>query len=227
MFHVEHKFAEVPAVAAEVFKDRLPLAIEYWRSLESEGQKRGMIGPREVPKLWNRHLLNCAVVQELIPDGAIVVDIGSGAGLPGIPLAIARPDITVIMVETMLRRTTYLTEFAEQTGLNVRIVRGRAEDKAVRADVGVCDVVTSRAVAALPLLMDLSMPFLHPGGMMLALKGSTAADEIAAAQQSARRNGARDLEVLECGAALLEETTTVVRAIRDANASVRSKRTRG
>lgn len=212
---MEHIDGAVPDAAKRLFGDRLELAVAYWESLVSEGQKRGMIGPREVPKLWSRHILNCAVLQELIPHGATVVDIGSGAGLPGIPVAIARPDLNVILVESMLRRTTYLQEFAESTGIDVRVLRGRAEDRAVVDAVGSADVVTSRAVAALPALLGLSMPLLRHDGLMLALKGSTAAEEIEAAADAARKCGAADLMVRECGVGIVDEPTIVVQARRD------------
>ncbi|WP_018160012.1 16S rRNA (guanine(527)-N(7))-methyltransferase RsmG [Smaragdicoccus niigatensis] len=212
MFHVEQRTAEVPEAAVRLFGDRLDLAVAYWESLVSEGQKRGLIGPREVPKLWERHILNCGVLQELVPEGAVVADIGSGAGLPGIPLAIARPDVKVILIESMLRRTTYLSEFIASVDLDIRVVRGRAEDRAVVAEVGQCDVVTSRAVAALPLLMSLSMPLLRPGGLMLALKGSTAAQEIVDSAREARKYGAVDLAVRECGAGFVDELTVVIEA---------------
>lgn len=109
--------------------------------------ERGLIGPREVDRLWDRHLLNSAVVGERIPKGATVVDVGSGAGLPGIPLAIARPDLELTLVEPMARRVEWLTEVIEELELDVRVTRGRAEERAVRAEIGTVDVVTARAVA--------------------------------------------------------------------------------
>lgn len=156
MFHVERDLGgttavpaelEPPASAATVFGDRLDLARRYCTALATAGVERGLIGPREVPRLWDRHLLNCAVLGELIAEGASVVDIGSGAGLPGIPLAIARPDLRITLVEPLLRRTVFLSEFIESVGLDVTVVRGRAEQSGVMKEAGGADVVTSRAVA--------------------------------------------------------------------------------
>ncbi len=131
MFHVEQHEAELSAVAQRVFGDRTELAERYHHSLSTAGVERGLIGPREVPRLWERHILNCAVVGELIQEGETVVDVGSGAGLPGVPLALARPDLQVTLVEPLLRRTVYLAEFVESHGIeNILVVRGRAEQRA-------------------------------------------------------------------------------------------------
>jgi 16S rRNA (guanine527-N7)-methyltransferase len=182
MFHVEHETQPdsswIDGALVRVFGDRVELAQRYHASLSTDGVERGLIGPREVPRLWERHLLNCAVVGELIPDGASVVDVGSGAGLPGIPLAIARPDLTIFLVEPLLRRTVYLAEIVEALGLSVTVVRGRAEQPGVIKEAGGCDVVTSRAVAPLEKLARWSLPLVHERGVMLALKGSTAQEEI-------------------------------------------------
>ena len=138
----------------------------------------GLLGPREVDRLWDRHLLNCAAVAELVESGERVADIGSGAGLPGLPLAIAKPGLRVVLVESLLRRTEFLRMVVAELGLDVEVVRGRAEDAAVREAAGGCDVVVSRAVASLDKLTRWSLPLLRPGGRMLAIKGERASDEI-------------------------------------------------
>ncbi|MGB3771596.1 MAG: 16S rRNA (guanine(527)-N(7))-methyltransferase RsmG [Rhodococcus sp. (in: high G+C Gram-positive bacteria)] len=218
MFHVEHGDGSadswVDDAVVRVFGSRADLATEYHASLSGDGVERGLIGPREVPRLWERHLLNCAVVGELIPEGATVVDVGSGAGLPGIPLAIARPDLTVVLVEPLLRRTVYLAEVVERLGLDVTVVRGRAEQPGVIKEAGGGDVVTSRAVAPLEKLARWSLPLVHEGGVMLALKGSTAQDEIDRDKASLSRIGATNIEVLRCGHDVVPSPTIVVRAER-------------
>ena len=140
--------------------------------------ERGLLGPREVDRIWDRHLLNCAAVAELLEPGERVVDIGSGAGLPGIPLAIARPDLDVVLLEPLLRRSEFLSEVVDQLGLAVEVVRGRAEEPGVRERFGEGDAAVSRAVASLDKLAKWSMPLLRPGGRMLALKGERARDEV-------------------------------------------------
>jgi 16S rRNA (guanine527-N7)-methyltransferase len=174
--------AAVPAAARAVFGPAVDAAAEYARLLASEGTVRGLIGPREVPRLWDRHLLNSAAIAALVPAGARVVDVGSGAGLPGIPLALARPDLTVTLLEPLARRVAFLTECVERLGLErVTVVRGRAEEGPVRRELGGADAVTARAVAPLDKLAGWCLPLLRPGGVLLAMKGSTAAEELAAA----------------------------------------------
>ncbi|WP_420750956.1 16S rRNA (guanine(527)-N(7))-methyltransferase RsmG [Rhodococcus sp. O3] len=225
MFHVEHDEERVLEVAHQVFGERFALAQEYHRSLSTDGVERGLIGPREVPRLWDRHLLNCAVVGELIEKDESVVDVGSGAGLPGIPLAIARPDLHITLVEPLLRRSVYLAEFVETHGLeNVLVVRGRAEQPGVLQEAGGADVVTSRAVAPLAKLAKWSLPLIRVGGRMLALKGSSAAEEIERDREELERLGAGGLEVLECGVGLLEVPTIVVKAERMARPARRRKK---
>ncbi|MCX4096520.1 16S rRNA (guanine(527)-N(7))-methyltransferase RsmG [Nocardia sp. alder85J] len=202
--------SEPPVVAGRVFGDRLPLAERYWAMLSTAGVERGLIGPREVPRLWDRHILNCAVLGELIPDGASVVDIGSGAGLPGIPLALARPDLRITLVEPLLRRTVFLTEFIEAAGLAVTVVRGRAEEPAVLTAAGAADIVTSRAVAPLGKLARWSLPLVRDHGRMLALKGSSAAEEIERDRAELTRLGGGAAAVLECGAGIVDPPTVVV-----------------
>jgi 16S rRNA (guanine527-N7)-methyltransferase len=172
----------VPAEAGAVFGSAVGAAAEYARLLATEGTVRGLIGPREVPRLWDRHLLNSAAIAPLVPAGARVVDVGSGAGLPGIPLALARPDVTVTLLEPLARRVAFLTECVDRLGLErVMVVRGRAEEGPVRRELGGADVVTARAVAPLDKLAGWCLPLLRPGGRLLAMKGSTAAEELAAA----------------------------------------------
>ena len=200
--------------ARAVFGDRYEIAERYYQSLATDGVERGLIGPREVPRLWERHLLNCAVIGELIAEGESVVDVGSGAGLPGIPLAIARPDLKVTLVEPLLRRSVYLAEFIESNGLDVLVVRGRAEESGVVKEAGGADVVTSRAVAPLEKLARWSLPLIHEHGRMLALKGSSASEEIERDRTALTKLGAGKLEILECGAKILRTPTVVVMAER-------------
>lgn len=207
--HVSRETPPAPPVAQGVFSHALPAAEAYAHRLATDGVVRGLIGPREAPRLWERHLLNCAVVAEAVPQGARVCDIGSGAGLPGIPMALARPDLHVTLVEPLLRRTTFLEEVVAELGLtNVEVVRGRAEEL---HGVRTFDVVTSRAVAPLPKLLRWSVPLVRPGGTMLAMKGSSAAEEVAAARKDLRRLGAGAVEVLEVGAGVVSPATVLVR----------------
>lgn len=195
--------------AQKVFGDRLPLAQRYVEHLATSGIERGLIGPREVPRLWERHVLNCAVVQELIEEGAKVADVGSGAGLPGLCLAIARPDLTLTLIEPLERRVIWLTEIVEDLGLeNVDIMRSRAEQAVGYVEA---DYVTARAVSALVGLLDITLPILRGTGQLLALKGRTAAEEITKAKKKLNKYGARETEILLAGENLLEEPTTVVR----------------
>ena len=217
MFHVElvDEQWDVVGAVARVFGERAGLAEAYHASLASDGVVRGLIGPREVPRLWVRHVLNCGVLGELVGAGEHVVDVGSGAGLPGIPLAIARPDVRVTLVEPLLRRSVYLQEVVDSLGLdNVTVVRGRAEDSGVVKEAGGADVVTSRAVAPLEKLARWSLPLVRVGGRMLALKGSSAAEEVSRDRASLARLGAGKLEVVECGGDVLPVPTIVVRVER-------------
>nr|WP_040766712.1 16S rRNA (guanine(527)-N(7))-methyltransferase RsmG [Tsukamurella sp. 1534] len=216
-----------PEVAARVFGDRVPLAEEYARVLATDGVVRGLIGPREVPRLWERHLLNCAVLGELLDAGETMADVGSGAGLPGIPVAIARPDVEVILVEPLLRRAVFLEEFCSPRLPNIRVVRGRAEERAVVEAVGGADVVTSRAVSGFPKLAPWSAPLLRDGGRLLALKGSRAAEEIEEHGAVLAKAGLRNPEIVQCGVGIVDPATTVVRATRHKPvAKVKAKRRR-
>ena len=189
--------AEIPGgdaddAAREVFGDRFDLAVGYARLLAGDGVAHGHLGPREVPRLWSRHLVNCALVADLLPPGASVVDVGSGAGLPAIPLAIRRPDLTVTAVEPMLRRVVFLEHVVSALGLpNARVVRGRAEDATVSAQLGRAPWVTARAVAPLDRLVRWCLPLLGPGGRLLALKGRSASTEVHAAEREIVRCGGR------------------------------------
>jgi len=215
MFHVKHvDVAAAPAEAARIFGPGLGVARRYAEVLAGDGVERGLIGPREVDRIWDRHLLNCAAVAELLEPGERVVDIGSGAGLPGLPLAIARPDLRVILVEPMLRRSEFLFEVVAGLGLDVEVVRGRAEEGSVRARVGPTDTVASRAVAALDKLTAWSLPLLRPGGRMLALKGERAAAEVREHRRVMASLGAVDVKVVRCGVKYLTPPATVVVARR-------------
>lgn len=206
---VSRETAPVPAAAREVFAERTELAAAYVALLATDGVTRGLIGPREAPRLWDRHLLNCAVLTELLVDNSDVCDIGSGAGLPGLVLAIRRPDLQVTVVEPLMRRSTFLTEVVDQLALtNVEVLRARAEELHGRRDFS---VVTSRAVAPLPRLLDWCMPLVRQGGEMLAMKGSSAADEVATASAAVRRWSTRPVAVLSLGRDVIDPQATVVR----------------
>ena len=199
----------VPATAQEVFGARLPVAERYVEWLADAGTVRGLIGPREVPRLWERHVLNCAVLAELVPADATVADLGSGAGLPGLVLAIARPDLRLTLVEPLERRTAFLSEVREDLGLaNVEVLRGRAEDLHGARRF---QVVTSRALAPLDRLAGWSVPLVAEGGCVLAMKGSRAAEEIEAASKALRRLKAGPVDVVQVGAGVVDPPTTVVR----------------
>jgi 16S rRNA (guanine527-N7)-methyltransferase len=189
--------------------DRLPVAIAYADLLASDGVVRGLIGPREAPRLWDRHLLNCAVLGEAVPADAAVCDIGSGAGLPGLVLAIARPDVRVTLVEPLLRRTTFLEEAVTGLSLdNVEVVRGRAD--ALHGN-RTFDVVTSRAVAPLDRLLQWSMPLVAPTGALVAMKGSQVTEEIESARPVLTQWRCAEPEVLTLGEGVLVHSTHALR----------------
>lgn len=191
-----------------MFGERLVLAEQYAGLLATTGVSHGLIGPREIPRIWDRHILNCAVVQELIPAGSRVIDVGSGAGLPGLAVAIARPDLQLLLVEPMLRRTTWLASAIGELGLtNVRVHRGRAESL---WGAETAPVVTARAVARLDELAAWCLPLVSSHGVLLALKGSSAHDEVAAAADVLHSLGATSSDVVHVGATVLPEPTTVV-----------------
>ncbi|GAA3819057.1 16S rRNA (guanine(527)-N(7))-methyltransferase RsmG [Streptomyces chiangmaiensis] len=199
-----------PEQAAEVFGDRFADAVRYAELLAEAGVQRGLIGPREVPRLWERHLLNCAVLSEVVPDGVSVCDVGSGAGLPGIPLALVREDLKITLLEPLLRRTNFLTEVVELLGLDhVTVVRGRAEE--VMGQLPPVQVVTARAVAPLDRLAAWGIPLLRPYGEMLALKGDTAEEELKSAATALTKLGAVETSILHVGEGIVDPLSTVVR----------------
>lgn len=209
-----------------VFGDRADLAERFVGLLHQHGHSRGLIGPRELDRLWDRHLLNSAVLAELLPQNSRVVDVGSGAGLPGIPLAIARPDLDVTMLEPMARRVAWLEEVDAELGLGVTVLRGRAEEGRVRTLLAGADVVTARAVAPLERLTKWCLPLLRTGGRMLAMKGASAAEELERDETAILAAGGGRGEVLSCGDGVLEVPTTVVVVERVAATRAESGRRR-
>jgi 16S rRNA (guanine527-N7)-methyltransferase len=199
-----------PELAREVFGPALADAVRYVGMLAGDGVVRGLIGPREVPRLWDRHVLNSAAVAEAVPAGARVVDVGSGAGLPGIPLALARPDVTLTLVEPMARRVEFLSDVVAALGAPWRIVRGRAEERSVVRTVGPVDVVTARAVAPLPRLVGWCRGLLRPGAQLIALVGARAAEEVPALVPELEAAGMRDVHTRAVGVGLGPAATTVV-----------------
>ena len=200
-----------PAGAVEVFGDRLAVAERFIAILTDSGVSHGLIGPREVPRLWERHVLNCAVIHPAIAADQMVIDVGSGAGLPGLALAIARPDLDLHLIEPMLRRTDWLSMAVTELGLsNVTVHRGRAEQfwGTLRAPV-----VTARAVARLGELAGWCLPLVLPGGSMLALKGSSVAQELEADRAVLRRLGAVAEAIEYFGHDVVDPPTTVLRVV--------------
>jgi 16S rRNA (guanine527-N7)-methyltransferase len=200
--------APPPPGASAVFGPALDEARAYAGMLATRGVEWGLIGPHEVPRLWDRHLLNCAVVADLIGSRyRTLVDIGSGAGLPGIVLAMMRPELTVTLLEPMERRCRFLSGCVAELGLaNASVLRGRAEDATLRADVA-----TARAVAPLDRLAELAVRVVRPGGLVLAIKGQTADAELRKARPVLRRIGARGAKVVRAGQGKVDPATTVVR----------------
>jgi len=196
-----------PAEAAAIFGAGIERARAYAAALVRDGDELGLLGPREMPRLWSRHVLNSAVVASLVPTGASVADVGSGAGLPGIPMAIAQPEAHFTLIEPMERRSNWLQEQVDALGLtNVTVRRARAEE------VGEAfDIVTARAVSALPKLLRMTVPLTRHGGQILALKGSKAADEIAESQKLKSKLKIAGFEILQVGTEHLTDPTTVVR----------------
>lgn len=214
MSDVSRETSEVeaePAVAVELFGASIEQARSYAAELTRRGEQLGLIGPQELTRLWSRHLVNCALLAPLLRPGR-VGDVGSGAGLPGLVLAIARPDVEFVLIEPMERRTDWLRDEAARLGLsNVEVMRGRAED------VGELrlDQVTARAVSALRTLIPLTTPLVRIGGELLLMKGARVADEVENARKQIARARLRDVEVLELGGGVVHETTRVFRATVD------------
>ncbi|GAA1724189.1 16S rRNA (guanine(527)-N(7))-methyltransferase RsmG [Microbacterium paludicola] len=201
-----------PAAAVALFGDRIELARAFTAALAEHGEERGLIGPLEVPRLWTRHILNSAIAAPLFPAGGVVGDVGSGAGLPGIVLAIARPDVRFVLIEPMERRVAWLEEQVAALGLdNVVVERARAEE-AGRYE-GTLDAVTARAVSALRTLIPWVAPLARDGGELILLKGTGAPTEIEAAQKAIRSYKLSDVRVEVLGEGVLAEETRVVRAV--------------
>lgn len=200
-----------PTGTADLFGDRVDLAVRYADLLASAGVERGLLGPREADRIWDRHLLNCAAISPLIPHGDRVCDIGSGAGLPGLVIAIMRPDIEMVLLEPLLRRTRFLDECVAQLGLdNVTVIRGRAEEHAGKMNM---DSVVARAVAPLDRLVAWALPLLRPGGQLLAMKGESARDEQDAVAPQLPRLGAERWDLLEVGTDNQAQRSYVVRVV--------------
>jgi 16S rRNA (guanine527-N7)-methyltransferase len=198
-----------PPAAQQAFGPALGRAQRYADILATAGVERGLLGPREVPRIWERHLLNCVVVAPLVPGNASVCDLGSGAGLPGLPIALVRTDVRMTLLEPLQRRVMFLTQCVSGLDLpHVEVVRGRAEEMVGRLAV---DVVVARAVAPLQRLVRWSLPLLVPGGQLLALKGASAAGELTAAEPLLRRLGATEWDVRRVGTVLVDPATTVIR----------------
>ena len=214
---------EAPPSAATVFGNHLAQAERFTALLARHGVERGLIGPREVARLWDRHVLNSAVVAADMSEGATVVDIGSGAGLPGIPLAIARPDLRITLVEPMARRIEWLSEVVAALGLPISVIRGRAEEPTVQERAGGADVVTARAVAPLAKLAGWALPLLRPGGHLIALKGASAADEVARDRDAVRRVGGGEPSIRQYGEDVMDVPTTVVVVERTSSGTRRDR----
>lgn len=204
---------QAPQGADRCFGGRLARAEQFAAILADTGVSHGLIGPREVPILWERHVLNCAVIEDAFPQGARLIDVGSGAGLPGVAVAIARPDLDVHLIEPMLRRTEWLSDTVTQLALdNVTVHRGRAEEFHGQLSA---PFVTARAVARLDTLARWCLPLTEPGGRLVAMKGRSAAEELAAATKVLRRLGVVSSSVTEHGHGIVDEPTLTVDCLKD------------
>ncbi len=207
-------FEAEPEAAAAIFGSQIKLARAYAQKLANDSDELGLLGPRELDKIWSRHILNSAVVAELVGPGELVADVGSGAGLPGIPMAIAAPDTDFVLIEPMDRRASWLQEVVDELDLeNVEVVRARAEE----VEGGQFEVVTARAVAALDKLLRLCVPLLKPGGRVIALKGSKAPEEILEAKKLEKKFKIASFEIVVCGEKFLAEPTSVVETRLDSS----------
>jgi 16S rRNA (guanine527-N7)-methyltransferase len=210
---VKHFEAE-PESAKAIFGPQIDKARAFAQKLANDSDDLGLLGPRELDKLWSRHILNSAVVSETVKVGDLVADVGSGAGLPGIPMAIALPEANFVLIEPMERRSNWMLEEIEELSLtNVEVRRARAEEV---LDLKF-DIVTARAVAALDKLLRLTVPLLKPGGSLIALKGSKAAEEIEAAKKLQKKLGIASFEIQICGEKFLTEPTSVVKTTLDSS----------
>jgi len=210
---VKHFEAE-PDTAEGIFGSQIGLARQYAQKLANDSDELGLLGPRELDKIWSRHILNSAVVAELVKPGELVADVGSGAGLPGIPMAIAAPETDFVLIEPMDRRASWLQEVVDELDLqNVEVVRDRAEE----VEGGQFEVVTARAVAALDKLLRLCIPLLKPGGRVIALKGSKAPEEILEAKKLQKKLKIESFEIVVCGEKFLAEPTSVVETRLDSS----------
>jgi 16S rRNA (guanine527-N7)-methyltransferase len=208
------QFEAEPESAKAIFGPQIDKAREFAQKLSNDSDDLGLLGPRELDKLWSRHILNSAVVAETVKPGDHVADVGSGAGLPGIPMAIAMPEAHFVLIEPMERRSNWMLEVIEELGLtNVEVRRARAEEV---TDLKF-EIVTARAVAALDKLLRLCVPLLKPGGSLVALKGSRAAEEIEAAKKLQKKLGIASFEIQICGEKFLAEPTSVVKTTLDSS----------
>lgn len=198
-----------PAAAAVLFGEQLDVARAFTSNLADQGEELGLIGPLELPRLWSRHVLNCAVMAPLLRPG-LVGDVGSGAGLPGLVLAIARPDVTFVLIEPMERRVAWLTDQVTALGLaNVTVARARAEDVKLKHPL---DQVTARAVSAFRTLIPLTAPLLRAGGELLLMKGERASAEVEGAAKAIQKYRVHDVQILTLGQGVLPDVTRVIRA---------------
>lgn len=208
------QFEAEPESAKAIFGPQIEKARAFAQKLANDSDDLGLLGPRELDKLWSRHILNSAVVAETVKAGDLVADVGSGAGLPGIPMAIALPEARFVLIEPMERRSTWMLEVIQELGLNnIEVRRDRAEEV---LDLKF-DIVTARAVAALDKLLRLTVPLLKPGGSLIALKGSKAAEEIEAARKLQKKLGIASFEIQICGEKFLAEPTSVVKTTLDSS----------
>ena len=208
------QFEAEPESAKAIFGPQIDKARAFAQKLANDSDDLGLLGPRELDKLWSRHILNSAVVAETVKAGDLVADVGSGAGLPGIPMAIALPEANFVLIEPMERRSNWMLEVIEELGLtNVEVRRARAEEV---LDLKF-EIVTARAVAALDKLLRLTVHLLKPGGSLIALKGSKAAEEIEAARRIQKKLGIASFEIQICGEKFLAEPTSVVKTTLDSS----------